>query len=78
VVTVRMAASASTAPTPSPVSWKRRCHCARLSTHSAPPCTSSTSGSADRRCTSPRVPSGVAASGAGVTSIEAGNGFRGS
>ena len=37
VVTVRMAASARTAPTDSPTTSKSRCHRARPSTHSAPP-----------------------------------------
>ena len=49
VVTVRMAASASTAPTTRPTTWKRRWNWARPSTHWLPPCTSSTSGSADSR-----------------------------
>ncbi len=78
VVTVRMAARASTAPTPSPTISKSRCHRARPSTHSAPPWTSSTSGKALRRAVSSRVACGVVASSSGVTSMEAGSGLRGS
>ena len=78
VVTVRIAASPSTAPTPRPTSWKRWRNWARPSTHCAPPCTSSISGSSARRRTSARLPSGVAVFASGVTSTEAGSGFRGS
>jgi hypothetical protein len=77
VVTVRMAASASTAPTARPTTWKSRCQRARPSTHSAPPCTSSDSGSAASCAASARVASGVVAPSAGVTSSEAGSGLRG-
>src|SRR5581483_3717387 len=52
VVTVRMAATARTAPMPRPIRSSRRRPCARRSIHSLPPPTSSASGSAARRAMS--------------------------
>src|SRR5215831_4220094 len=78
VVTVRIAAAPSTAPTPRPIVARSRCQCESCSTQSTLPATSSASGSAARRATSSRAPSGVAAAAAGVTSSDAGSGFDGS
>src|SRR2546426_5428797 len=78
VVTVRIAAIASTAPTPRPMTSSRRWPRASRSIQSMPPPTSSASDSPDNRAMSPRALSGVVPSAVSVTSSDAGSGFAGS